>query len=155
MELSRNLTVESVSRLNPTPPHRIDVTRTVADAVSLLRRERVGCLLVVRDGELVGIFTERDLLTKVLATGLTLTTPMAAVMTADPVSVNLKEPVRAAVERMQAGGYRHVPVVDENNHPVAVLSAKRIVHYLVEHFPAIVYNLPPDPNQVPATAEGA
>ncbi|MBY0458338.1 MAG: CBS domain-containing protein, partial [Gemmataceae bacterium] len=60
-----------------------------------------------------------------------------------------------AVERMQKGGYRHVPVVDEDNRPVGVLSAKRIVHYLVEHFPATVYNLPPDPDRVPDTAEGA
>ena len=155
MELTRNLTVESVSRLNPSPPHRIAVGGTVADAVELLRRERVGCLLVVKDGALVGIFTERDLLTKVLAPGASLDTPLADVMTANPVSVNLKEPVKAAVERMQKGGYRHVPVVDENNRPVGVLSAKRIVHYLVEHFPGTVYNQPPDPDRVPDSPEGA
>jgi CBS domain-containing protein len=155
MELTRNLIVESVSRLNPTPPHRVDVSATVADAVGHMRRERVGCLLVVRDGELVGVFTERDLLTKVLSRGEPLTIPLAVVMTPHPVAVNAKEPVRTAVERMQKGGYRHVPVVDENNHPVGVLSAKRIVHYLVEHFPATVYNQPPDPTRVPDTAEGA
>jgi CBS domain-containing protein len=155
MELTRNLMVESVSRLSPTPPHRVPVTCTVAEAVDVLRRERVGCVLVVRDGELVGIFTERDLLTKVLAPGEPLHTPLATVMTANPVSVNLKESVRTAVERMQKGGYRHVPVVDENNHPVGVLSAKRVVHYLVEHFPATVYNQPPDPTQVPNSPEGA
>ena len=132
-----------------------DVATTVADAVELLRRERVGCLLVVKGEALVGIFTERDLLTKVLAPGQPLHTPLADVMTPSPVSVNLKEPVKAAVERMQRGGYRHVPVVDENNRPVGVLSAKRIVHYLVEHFPNTVYNQPPDPDQMPDSAEGA
>lgn len=155
MELTRNLMVESVSRLNPTAPHRVDVAATVGAAVDQMRRERVGCLLVVRGGGLVGVFTERDLLTKVLAAGRPLSTPLAEVMTPDPVAVNANEPIRAAVERMQSGGYRHVPVVDENHHPVGVLSAKRIVHYLVEHFPATVYNQPPDPNQVPDAPEGA
>jgi CBS domain-containing protein len=155
MELTRNLMVESVSRLNPTPPHEVDAGGTVADAVERMRTERVGCLLVVSGDRLVGVFTERDLLNKVLSEGRPLSTPLAEVMTPNPVSVNAKEPVRTAVERMQRGGYRHVPVVDENDRPVGVLSAKRIVHYLVEHFPATVYNLPPDPDRVPDTAEGA
>jgi CBS domain-containing protein len=155
MELTRNLIVESVSRLNPTRPHHLDVSATVADAVSQMRRERVGCLLVVQHDSLVGVFTERDLLTRVLGKGEQLSTPISQVMTANPVSVNANEAIRTAVERMQAGGYRHVPVVDENNHPVGVLSAKRIIHYLVEHFPATVYNQPPDPSRVPDTAEGA
>ena len=55
---------------------------------------------------------------------------------------------------MEEGGYRHLPVVDERG-PVGVLSVKRIVHYLVEHFPTTVYNLPPDPAVVPQQAEGA
>ena len=155
MELTRNLIVESVSRLNPTAPHQVEVSATVADAVSLMRRERVGCLLVVQDTRLVGVFTERDLLTKVLGQNAPLSSPMATIMTPHPVAVNRNDPIRTAVERMQEGGYRHVPVVDEENHPVGVLSAKRIVHYLVEHFPATVYNQPPDPHRVPDTPEGA
>ena len=68
MELTRNLMVESVGRLRPTLPLCVPAGEPVAAAVAVMRREQVGCLLVVRDGELVGIFTERDLLTKVLAT---------------------------------------------------------------------------------------
>jgi CBS domain-containing protein len=155
MEFTRNLMIESVSRLQPTAAHVLDLRRTVAEAVDQLRRGKVGCLLVTEGSGLTGIFTERDLLKKILAPGLPLETPISAVMTANPVSVNVKDSIRTAVERMQTGGYRHLPVVDEANHPVGVLSAKRIVQYLVEHFPATVYNQPPDPNQIPATAEGA
>jgi len=155
MELSRNLRIDSVSRLSPTPPRQIGADRPVAEAVEVLRRERVGCLLVVRGEKLAGIFTERDLLARVLAAGKPLDTPVAAVMTADPVTVQPKDPIRLAVKRMQAGGYRHLPVVDEESRPVGVLSAKRVVHYLVEHFPHTVYNQPPDPSRVPETPEGA
>lgn len=155
MELTRNLMVESVARLNPTRPLCVGAGEPVAAAVGVMRRELVGCLLVVQAGELVGIFTERDLLTRVLAADRPLATRLAEVMTARPVAVNVLDSVRTAVERMQAGGYRHVPVVDEGNRPVGVLSAKRIIRYLAEHFPATVYNQPPDPHQVPDTPDGA
>jgi CBS domain-containing protein len=127
----------------------------VAEAVALMRREQVGCILVCEDERLVGLFTERDLMRRVLAAGKPLTMPVAACMTPHPVAVHPKDSVGAAVRCMEEGGYRHLPVVDEEGRPVGVLSVKRIVHYLVEHFPAIVYNLPPDPGAVPQEAEGA
>ena len=57
---------------------------------------------------------------------------------------------------MEEGGYRHLPVVVDDR-PVGILSVKRIVHYLVEHFPATVYNLPPDAPTLnhPPKREGA
>ena len=155
MELSRNIRVDSVSRLEPSPPHGIDADASVAEAIELMRRENTGCLLVTANERLVGIFTERDLLTRVLAKGLALNTPTRAVMTPSPITVQPKDPVRTAIRRMQKGGYRHLPVVDEEGRPVGILSARRVVHYLVEHFPALIFNQPPNPNQFPEKAEGA
>jgi CBS domain-containing protein len=157
MELARNLKIDSVSRLGPTPPHALAPDVPVADAVALMRREQVGCVLVCdAQGELVGLFTERDLLMRVLAAGRCLnTTPLDAVMTRDPVTVQPKDSIRTALRRMEEGGYRHLPVIDCANRPAGVLSIKRVVHYLVEHFPATVYNLPPDPSAVPRQREGA
>jgi signal-transduction protein with cAMP-binding, CBS, and nucleotidyltransferase domain len=156
MELSRNLRVESVSRLWPATARLVGADRPVADAVAAMKEYRAGCILVTHGGRLVGIFTERDLLTRLLATGLTLSTPLRECMTPRPVTVGLREPVRTAIQKMQDGAYRHLPVVDEENRPVGVLSAKRIVRYLVEHFPSLVYNHPPDPtNHIPRMAEGA
>jgi len=155
MELSRNLRVESVARLQPAPPLAIDDRRPVSEAVEAMRREKTGCLLVTRQGRLVGIFTERDLLTRVLASDLPDSVPMAECLTANPVKVNPKDSVQTAIERMEKGGYRHLPVVDEENRPVGILSAQRVVHYLAEHCPGLVYNQPPDPSKVPDAAEGA
>lgn len=155
LELSRNLRIDSVARLDPTPPRAIDVDAPVADAVRLMREANVGCLLVTDGGRLVGIFTERDLLTRVLARGLPLATSMKQCMTAPAVTVGPKDPVRTAIRRMQKGGYRHLPVVDPDGRPVGILSARQVVHYLVEHFPALVFNQPPDPNQYPETPEGS
>jgi CBS domain-containing protein len=76
-------------------------------------------------------------------------------MTPDPVVVHPKDPIRVALRRMEEGGYRHLPVVDDRGYPLGILSVKRIVHYLVEHFPSTIYNLPPDPSAYPLEAEGA
>jgi signal-transduction protein with cAMP-binding, CBS, and nucleotidyltransferase domain len=155
-ELARNFKTESVSRLHPTPPWRIAPEQSVAEAVALMREHRVGCVLVCSNEEhLVGLFTERDLLRRVLAADLPLSVPVAMCMTRDPVVVHPKDPIGAAVRLMEEGGYRHLPVVDPDGRPLGVLSVKRIVHYLAEHFPSTIYNQPPDPNVVPRQPEGA
>jgi CBS domain-containing protein len=155
IDLARNLKVDSVSRLLPTPPRQVSPDCPVSQAVGLMRQTRVGCLLVCDAGKVVGIFTERDLMERVLAPGQNLNLPVRDVMSPDPVTVNLKDPIAVAVRRMEEGGYRHLPVVDGAGRPVGVLSVKRIVHYLAEHFPAMIYNQPPDPGVVPREREGA
>jgi CBS domain-containing protein len=155
-ELARNLKSESVSRLHPTPPWKVRPEQTVAEAVALMRQQRVGCVLVCRENDqLVGLFTERDLLRRVLGAGLPLSVPVNLCMTPNPAVVHPKEPIGTAVRRMEEGGYRHLPVVDAAGRPLGVLSVKRIVHYLAEHFPSTIYNQPPDPNVVPLKPEGA
>ena len=73
----------------------------------------------------------------------------------NPVAVRAKDPIRLAVRRMEQGGYRHLPVLDETDRPVGVLSVRAIVRYLVEHFPGAVHNLPPDPRAWPTEPDGA
>ena len=156
MELARNLRKDPVTRLDPSPARVVGRSAAVADAVDLMRRDNVGCVLVCdADADrLVGLFTERDLMTRVLAVGKPLSHPVADVMTTEPETVSPKDPIRLAVRKMKSGGHRHLPVVDEAGRPVGIVSVKRVVRYLVEHYPAAVYNQPP-PGQVPDSPEGA
>ena len=147
MDLARNLKSETVSRLYPTQAYLVLPTQPVADAVKLMRDKKVGCVLVCEQRRIVGIFTERDLLLRVLSPGLSLETPIQECMTPEPVTVHPKDSISSAIKRMQKGGYRHLPVVIDER-PVGILSVKRIVHYLVEHFPTKVYNLPPHPQPI-------
>lgn len=155
MDLAKNLKIDSVSRLQPAEALTLNPQNTVRQAVTMMQEQHVGCILVCRGHQLVGIFTERDLLKRVLGLGKPLSVPLSECMTPNPVSVHAKEPVGVALRKMQEGGYRHLPVVDEAGHPVGILSVKRIVRYLVEHFPSTVYNLPPDPDAVQHDREGA
>jgi len=86
---------------------------TVIDAVTLMRDRRIGAILVTNDQALVGIITERDIVFCVVAaTRDPETTRIAEVMTTDPDVVAPGADVMTALERMQSGGYRHLPVVD-------------------------------------------
>jgi CBS domain-containing protein len=154
MELARNLRRDTVSHLDPPAPKLVGREATVAHAVDLMRRDNVGCVVVCDGDRLAGLFTERDLMTRILALGKPLTLPISEVMTPEPITVLPKDPIRIAIRKMKSGGHRHLPVVDDAGRAVGMISAKGIVHYLVEHYPHAVYNQPP-PGQHPDSPEGA
>ena len=72
---------------------------------------------------------------------------MRDVMTRDPEAISFHDTIAVALNKMTVGGFRHVPLVDIQKRPVGVLSMKDIVNYFVEHFPAHVLNVPPDPTK--------
>jgi CBS domain-containing protein len=155
MDLAKNLKIDSVCRLQLPPVVALGPHHTVRQAVALMQEQRIGCLLVCQNQTVLGVFTERDLLKRVVGCNKPLTTLLQDCMTPRPVTVQEREPIGVALRRMQEGGYRHLPVVDCQGQPVGVLSVKRIVRYLVEHFPQTVYNQPPDPGVVQKDRDGA
>jgi CBS domain-containing protein len=97
---------------------------TVAAAARLMKERRVGAILVVEDGSLAGIFTERDVVFRVIAEGRDpVATRVAEVMTANPHTIAPDRPFGHALHLMHEGGFRHVPVVD-NGRPLGVVSAR-------------------------------
>lgn len=103
---------------------------TVRDAVRLMTDKRVGAVLVVEDGELVGIFTERDLLVSVVAPGLDPdATPLSEVMTVQPQTVTTEDGIEDVVAWMLSGRYRHLPVV-EGGRLLGIVSQGDVMAYL-------------------------
>jgi CBS domain-containing protein len=97
---------------------------TVAEAARLMNEAHVGAILVLRKEKLIGIFTERDALNRVLAVGLDpLHTRLSQVMTPKPDSIAPDKPFGHALIMMFEHGYRHMPVV-ENGKPVGVVSMR-------------------------------
>lgn len=97
---------------------------TVAAAARLMKANGIGALLVITDGRLAGIFTERDALFRVIAEGRDpRKTRVAEVMTANPRTIAPDRPFGHALHLMYEGGFRHVPVVD-NGRPLGVVSAR-------------------------------
>jgi CBS domain-containing protein len=119
-------------------PVTAPATITVRKAADLMKESRVGALLVVNDGKLAGIFTERDALFRVIAGGHDAnTTPISAVMTANPKTIHPDKPFAYALYMMHEGSFRHVPVV-EDGRPIGMVSARDALGPELEAF---VYEL--------------
>jgi CBS domain-containing protein len=127
---------------------------SVRDVLVLMRQHNTGCILICDDEKVVGIFTQRDVL-RLLATEANLATPVEEVMAKDPTCLHEADTVATAIRTMAQGGYRHLPVVDDAGRPLGLLKVRGIVHFLVEHFPNAIYNLPPEPRLVAQDREGA
>ena len=93
--------------------YSIDAAGTVLEAARLMMENNIGALPVIRNGELAGIFSERDIMNRVVAVGRTPGhTAVAEVMTANPRAVNLDETVEECLFIMQEFGFRHLPIVE-------------------------------------------
>ena len=105
-------------------PITVSADMTVAAAARLMKTQRIGALLVISDGRLAGIFTERDALFRVIAEGRDPgKTRVSDVMTTNPRTLAPDRPFGHALHLMYEGGFRHVPVV-ENGRPLGVVSAR-------------------------------
>jgi CBS domain-containing protein len=97
---------------------------TVREAAKAMKERNVSSVLIVAAGRLVGIFTERDAVSRVLAAGRDANaTKLGDVMTRNPKTIGPEKPVGHALLMMYEGGFRHVPVV-EKGHPVGLISAR-------------------------------
>lgn len=108
-----------------------------------------GCLLVVKEKKLCGIFTERDVLMKIAGQDLDLEQLVIDdFMTPEPTSFKRSDTLESAMRYMAAQRCRHLAVVDEERQPLSVISIRDVIAYVVEFFPEDILNLPPHPIRV-------
>lgn len=101
-----------------------DENMTVLDASRRMADLRVGSIMIVANGRLTGIFTERDALIRVIAAGRDpAQTRLSEVMTRDPQTITPDHPLGHAMHLMYDGGFRHVPVTDHGK-PIGMISAR-------------------------------
>jgi CBS domain-containing protein len=107
---------------------------SVSDAAKQMAKKNVGAVMVVDDKRLVGIFTERDVVFRVVAKGLDArTTKLADVMTRDPQTTNPEDTYGRALLLMHENGFRHVPVI-ENGEPIGIVSSRGALDPDMEEF---------------------
>jgi CBS domain-containing protein len=135
-----------LSELTLRAPILVEPETTVVATVNAMNEHRIGCVLVQRAGKLVGIFTERDVLTRVIFRDTSATMTVESAMTKDPETLEETQTIACALNKMSVGGYRHIPIVKRGK-PVGVVSIRDLVDFLVELFPEGVLNVPPSPAQ--------
>ena len=136
---------DTVEVLTPAEPICLRETATVGEAAQRMLQARQAAVLVVdARGKLTGIFTERDLLTRVVGRGLDpKSTALTTVMTPNPEVLALRDRVAYAVHCMSVAGYRTVPLVDADGKPVGIVTVSDVIRWLADLFPTTVLNLPP------------
>ncbi len=105
---------------------------SVYEVAERMSRERVGAIMIMRGEELVGVFSERDLMTRVVVAGRDVHgTQVSAVMTHDVVTARIDESVDSCLEKMRVAGCRHLPVVHDGR-LVAMLSMRDLLRDEIE-----------------------
>ena len=132
---------------------------TLRDCLAAIRRSGTGDSVFVVDaeGRLAGVLTERDIFGRLVGGDvppIDLDQPVETLMTTNPHHLHLDQTVRTAIELMQTGRYRNVPLLDDDDILQGVIRPQDILNYLAEAFPEELLNLPPRPHQLMDRAEG-
>jgi MHS family proline/betaine transporter-like MFS transporter len=124
-------TVTYVRELMISDVKTVDESSTVQKVAKLMAKQNIGAVVVVgKQGNPSGIFTERDLMKKVIANDLSLETPVSKVMTTQLVCVQMQDKIEGLPELMIKGNFRHLPVVDDFK-LMGILSVKDLLAYFI------------------------
>lgn len=154
-QIKKTLETEKIQSVRLRSPVCVSRTDSIESVIGIMKTRRRGCAIILDNDKICGIFTERDLLTRVLQPSIDLTSPISKVMTKNPAYLTLDTSILDVIRLMSDRGYRHVPLVDQDEKIRGFVSVRDILDYIAEHFPSDVYNLPPDPDQIQRAPEGA
>ncbi len=142
--LDKRFLSKSVGLLNPAQPVCVPDSSPIKMALEIFKRERIGCVVAVdEEGRVSGIFSERDVVLKVVLTDIAVNlTPISEVMTRNPQSATMTTTVGFALNMMSQGGFRHIPIVDDDNLPVGLISVKDLVDHVANTVVKDLLNFP-------------
>ena len=151
---SRKAREDSVSSMETDDFVCIAPSTPLSQAIEAMKQDEGGCAIVcAADGSVVGIFTERDLLTKIIGQDIDFNTPVRDLMSPIVATLEPEATMAEAVSIMNGRGYRNIPLV-KNNKLVGSISVFDVIRYLAECYPKTTMNLPPNPDQVMESTEG-
>lgn len=128
---------------------------SLRDALREMRDGGGNAVLICDGDSLIGILTERDVLTRILGGGADQSRPVDEFMTAKPRTLSADATLLEAMRAMEGGHFRHVPLVDTDGTLVGLLRQQDLLAYVAEAFPQEILNLPPRPHQKMEEPEGA
>ena len=151
-----SLADEKLKALSRRDPLTVRPGTSLAECLARIQETGTGDSVFVTDkkGHLKGVLTERDIFAKLIGPDVDLARPVESLMIEHPWTLHLDQPIRHAIDLMQTGRYRNVPLVDDDGTLVGVVRPVDVLKYLAESFPEELLNLPPRPHQRMVAQEG-
>lgn len=133
-EVARSVAAHPIGVLCPRTPVCVAPTDTVQAVIARMADHGIGCVLVTEGRTLAGIFSERDVLTRVTSSPARLSEPVKSVMTPRPFTIAARDSIGYALQAMDLGGYRHLPIVDESGQATGMISIRDIVRFIAVYY---------------------
>ena len=128
---------------------------TLGEAIDKIQTEHVGCVLLENNNKISGIFTERDVVQKIVGNRHDLDNEYVKdYMTKAPDVLFQNDAIGFALNKMIEGGYRHIPIINDSGKPIGVISMQDIINHLGDYFYEDIKNLPPHPVRTQRHREG-
>ena len=119
---------------------------TLREAIDHIQKQHIGCILLENDDKISGIFTERDVVQKIVGKRHDLDKEYVIdYMTLKPDVLHQNDAIGFALNKMIEGGYRHIPIINKSEKPVGIISMQDIINHLGDYFYEDIKNLPPTP----------
>lgn len=149
--MSANLEDVALTPIGKLPVRKVvrcDAADPMWKVVAAMTNANRGAVLVEDDGRLVGIFTERDVMSRLDHSDLDwLHVAVGDVMTPHPMVIRTSDTVAEAIRRLHEGRRRHLPVVDDAGQVKSLLSIRDLLAFVANKFPEDFVNLPPRPDR--------
>lgn len=153
-ETQRRARQDSVMRMDTDDFVCIAPSTPLAEAIDLMKKDEGGCAIVCDDaGRVLGIFTERDLLTKIVGEPVNLSAPVSDWMSPVVATLTPEDTVGDVVRVMNEKSYRNIPLVNDGK-LVGSISVFDVISYLAESYPKTTMNLPPNTEQIMDSTDG-
>jgi predicted transcriptional regulator len=132
-EVERSLRWDRINVLSPKWPISVAPTAPMREVLKLMVERKIGCVIIEENNRPLGIFSERDALLKLNTAAAELSDrPVSEFMTPKPQTLDVNARLAFAVQRMDMGAYRHLPIVDTGGELVGIISARDIMRHLME-----------------------
>ena len=129
----RHILKDRLYLLNPRRAITVSADATVAEVLQDLVKHGVGCVLVMKDEELAGVFSERDALLRIGVDAEELADrPISEFMTPNPQTLEVTDKIAFALQKMDVGGFRHIPILTDGR-LTGVISLRDILKYISDH----------------------
>lgn len=134
--IERNIAEDRIELLGPKQPVSVSPGTPISEVLDLLVAHSIGCVIVEENGQLVGIFSERDALFRINTDASQVgERPVSEFMTPSPETLEITDKIAFALHRMDLGGYRHIPILSGGK-VTGIISIRDILRYMTERLVA-------------------